>query len=114
APSRQTYRLLARLEAAEKNDAEAARDWLVKAEAAPPDPAWVCQACGTVAPGWTALCPHCGAFDSLAWQPPQVAVHLPAAVAADPAVPQLGPATPGAYPPPALADPPRPAGAAAG
>ncbi len=78
APSRRVYRLLAELEHGEKGDLAAARNWLIKAEAAPPDSAWVCRQCGTVAPDWAALCGHCEAFASLEWIAPDVAVHLPA------------------------------------
>ncbi len=76
-PTRRLYRLLAELEVREHGDSGAARDWLMKAEAAPADPAWVCRSCGNVAPVWAAACGRCGAFDSFTWQPPQVDVHLP-------------------------------------
>jgi HemY protein len=78
-PTRRLYRLLAELETREHGDTAAARDWLMKAEAAPPDPAWVCRSCGNVAAVWAAACNRCGAFDSFQWQPPQVDVHLPSA-----------------------------------
>ena len=70
APSRRIYRLLSELEAGEHDDAVAARNWLTKGEDAPDDPAWVCDNCGTAHTLWTALCRHCGAFDSLAWRTP--------------------------------------------
>ena len=77
-PTRRVYRLLAELEIREKNDPEAARGWLVKSEAAPPDPVWACRSCGAVAPIWSAICPSCNAFDSMVWESPQVTTHLPA------------------------------------
>jgi HemY protein len=77
-PTRRVYRLLAELEIREKGDPEAARGWLVKGEEAPPDPVWVCRSCGTLATVWSAICPHCDAFDSMAWESPHLAVHLPA------------------------------------
>ncbi|MCA8907179.1 MAG: heme biosynthesis protein HemY [Rhodospirillaceae bacterium] len=77
APSRRVYRTMADLEHGENHDAEAARSWLLRADAAGPDEAWVCQACGTVLPVWSAVCGHCGAFDTVVWTSPTAAVHLP-------------------------------------
>ena len=78
-PTRRVYRLLAQLETLEKRDPEAARNWLMKAESAAPDPVWICRSCGTTAAIWSAICPNCGAFDSMVWESPQVAPHLPGA-----------------------------------
>ena len=75
--SRRVYRLLADLEVAENNDPTAARDWLAKAEQAPPDPAWVCESCGAISRVWTGLCSNCGSFCTLVWRSPSLAVHLP-------------------------------------
>jgi HemY protein len=77
-PSRRVYRLLAELEIREKGDPEAARGWLIKGEEAPADPAWVCRSCGTLANVWSVICPNCDAVDSMVWESPKVAVHLPA------------------------------------
>lgn len=82
--SRRIYRLLAELEVRQKNDSDAARDWLMKAQAAPPDPAWVCERCGAVPDIWSAVCDSCGAFNALNWTAPSSAVHLPAAQAPTP------------------------------
>ncbi|MBF0306644.1 MAG: heme biosynthesis protein HemY, partial [Alphaproteobacteria bacterium] len=76
-PSARAYRLLARLEEAEGTDPLAIRDWLAKAAEAPGEPVWSCRQCGTAAPSWSALCPACGGFDSLAWVDP-AASRLPA------------------------------------
>ncbi|MBF0393403.1 MAG: heme biosynthesis protein HemY, partial [Alphaproteobacteria bacterium] len=76
-PSARAYRLLARLEEAEGTDPLAIRDWLAKAAEAPGEPVWSCRQCGTAAPFWSALCPACGGFDSLAWVDP-AASRLPA------------------------------------
>ncbi len=92
-PSRRIYRLLGELESGEHDDAVKARNWLTKAEDAPDDPAWVCSNCGTGHAIWTALCRHCGSFDTLAWRTP--------------AAPQLGEPTaptPIALAPPASAE----------
>jgi HemY protein len=67
-------RLTAELEQSEGANAAAARDWLARASEAEPEPAWLCRACGAAAREWSALCGHCGDFDSLAWgQAPRVA-----------------------------------------
>lgn len=70
APTRRVYRLLADLETAERNDPMAARSWLAKAQTAALDEVWECDSCGTHADAWSALCPHCRSFDTLAWRIP--------------------------------------------
>ena len=42
----------------------------MRANVADPDPAWVCDACGTAAEDWRAVCLKCGAFDALLWRAP--------------------------------------------
>ncbi|MGF1591764.1 MAG: heme biosynthesis protein HemY, partial [Kiloniellaceae bacterium] len=87
-PRAQVCRLMARLEEAERKDAAAARRWLERAAAAPPDPAWVCGACGAVATRWSANCGSCQSFDSLTWRlPRRVGVLAPETGAAD--LPQI-------------------------
>jgi HemY protein len=76
-PRAQVCRLMARLEEAERKDTAAARRWLERAAAAPPDPAWVCQACGAVATRWSANCGACESFDSLDWRLPRRVGALP-------------------------------------
>ena len=63
-------RLMAEIEERENGDQEAARQWLVRAADAPPDPAWICESCGAVAAQWQVQCSHCDAFDSFAWRTP--------------------------------------------
>jgi len=63
-------RLWARLEEAEHGDGRAARLWLERASTAPADPGWTCVDCGAVAPDWSAVCGHCGEFDTIGWTPP--------------------------------------------
>jgi len=78
-PREAVCRLMAELEDSERADAAAARAWLTRAASAPPDPAWVCGACGAVAGAWSARCGACDAFDTLAWKPPpRVEAHLTA------------------------------------
>lgn len=84
--SQGTARLWARLEEGERGNMAAARDWLERAAALPPDPLWLCSECG--APGeagpacghWQAICPHCGAIDSLVWKRPIAAADMPLAL----------------------------------
>jgi HemY protein len=61
-------RLRADLEDAEHGPGLAARDWLMRASSARPDPAWVCGRCGQGTPDWRPSCPFCNAFDSLSWK----------------------------------------------
>ena len=73
-PREAVCRLMAELEESERGDLEAARAWLARAAAAPPDPAWVCGTCGASATSWSPRCGNCESFDALAWTaPPQVA-----------------------------------------
>ena len=73
-PPVRVCRLMAELAEGEHGDAERAREWLVRASLAEPDPAWVCDHCGNVTETWAALCGNCGSFDSFAWKtPPRVA-----------------------------------------
>lgn len=75
-PTRRTYRLMAELDRGERHDEDAAKDWLAKAANAPEDPVWTCSSCGAVSHNWGGLCGHCGAFDSLTWKTPTVAVPV--------------------------------------
>lgn len=80
----QFCRLHALLEEAEHGDEAAARAWWRRASAAPPDPAWVCERCGTPAPKWQLLCASCGAVDSQTWRTPPIAADDPPQVAPPP------------------------------
>lgn len=70
--TRETYRLLAKLERRERGDEAAALSWLSKAADAAPDPAWLCRACGGTHETWQALCAHCERFGVLEWRTPGV------------------------------------------
>jgi HemY protein len=86
-----TARLWARLEEGERANMAAARDWLERAALLPADPLWLCADCG--APGeagpacghWQAICPHCGAIDSLTWKRPALSAQLPLSLPSSPA-----------------------------
>lgn len=70
--TRETYRLLAKLERRERGDEAAALLWLSKAADAAPDPAWLCRSCGGAHEAWQAVCAHCQSFGCLEWRTPGV------------------------------------------
>lgn len=63
-------RLMAELEEGEKGDTTAARQWLLKASNAEPDPAWLCTDCRAVSEIWTPCCARCGALSTIEWLAP--------------------------------------------
>ena len=73
--------LMASLEEGEHQDMVAARDWLVRAARARPDPTWVCEDCGNASDSWTPLCGGCGGFDKFQWR---LAVRVPGLIAPEP------------------------------
>lgn len=74
-------RLWADLEEAEHGDTARVHEWLLRASAANPDPAWVCRDCGHTVAEWTSVCVGCGSFDTLSWRMPPHAVSLTTAPA---------------------------------
>ena len=68
--SARVCRLMARLEEQESGDGSAAREWLMRASMADPEPTWVCDRCGNWVVEWTALCGKCSGFDSFVWRAP--------------------------------------------
>ncbi len=68
--SRSACLLMAELERRENGDEQAADAWMLRAEAAPPDPAWVCKVSGVIVERWYPRCPASGVFDSLEWRRP--------------------------------------------
>jgi HemY protein len=93
-------RLMAELEEKEKSDHAAARDWLARAAAAPPDPVYVCSSCAAESRLWAALCPACGAFNTLEWRTPSHAAPALEPPAARLAPPAETPHLPAVVPPP--------------
>ena len=69
-PSAGLCRLMARLEEEEGVNPGAVHAWLARAAEAPPDAAWVCEACGAAHARWQGNCSRCGSFDKLAWRAP--------------------------------------------
>ncbi len=82
APAR-TCRMMAELEEAEHNDLSKARQWLVRASTADPDPAWVCGDCGNTVSAWSATCGNCHGFDRFEWRTPPHAAQLSEGPAAE-------------------------------
>src|SRR5207248_8839970 len=70
-PSRRLCLMMARLEDSEPGDPKAARQWLERAAAAPPDPCYVCNRCGAPSNVWQPVCGVCGNFDSFTWGVPE-------------------------------------------
>lgn len=75
APAR-VYRMLAELEETGHGDLARAREWLMRASLADPDPAWVCRSCGNASAAWSAACGKCGTFDGFEWATPPHAARL--------------------------------------
>jgi HemY protein len=69
-PTPRVCLMMARLEEAEHGAGESMREWLDRAVTAMPDPHYVCASCGGESLQWRSVCPHCGAFDRLAWRTP--------------------------------------------
>lgn len=104
-PEARVCQLRAAIEDGEFGPGLAAREWLMRAAAAPADPAWACSNCGQPNHAWAPNCPHCLAFDALAWRaaesvepPPEPTAPEPEpeppAVLAPPAPPAAAPAPP--------------------
>lgn len=97
-PPARACRLMADIEESERGDMGESRRWLMRANVAEPDPAWVCDACGAAAEDWRAVCPKCGMFDALHWRTP---AKIAALVAQSAAPARLAPAEASASSPPA-------------
>jgi HemY protein len=59
--------LMAEIEEGENGDATAAHGWLSRAARAARDAEWRCRHCGAAQAEWSAVCPACSNFDTLAW-----------------------------------------------
>ena len=75
-PSARVCRLMADLEESEHGNLDLAREWLVRASMADPDPAWVCAECGNAVSEWTIVCANCDSFASFSWRMPPHVVRL--------------------------------------
>lgn len=65
-PSARICTLMSDIERHAGDDHEA-RGWAARAIKAPRDAVWACASCARQYTDWGAVCPGCGAFDSLAW-----------------------------------------------
>jgi HemY protein len=70
-PPARVCRLMADIEEAENGDLEAARQWLIKAGTAEPDPSWKCTDCGAAWRHWSPVCGKCEALGTLDWGAPE-------------------------------------------
>ncbi len=78
-PSVRSLTLMAAIERGEGADDAAVRGWLTKALTASRGPQWVCENCSNPHTEWTAICLHCGGFDTLSWKvPPAKSQAMPA------------------------------------
>jgi len=68
-PLARASRLMADLALA-RGDEMAASLWAERAAQGPAMGRWACSACKAEAGGWSPVCLHCGAFDTLAWSDP--------------------------------------------
>lgn len=66
-----THRALAMMAAIERGEGAAehvVRGYLARAVTAPRGAHWVCDRCAAAPGAWSAVCPNCGGFDTLAWR----------------------------------------------
>ena len=70
-PNARVCTLMATVEQGRGSGEDIVRAWLARALAAPRGTAWVCGNCTYAEPAWAAICPACGAFDTLGWQEPK-------------------------------------------
>ncbi|MEK9660717.1 MAG: heme biosynthesis HemY N-terminal domain-containing protein [Alphaproteobacteria bacterium] len=68
--SARAWHLRARIAGEDNGDDSDPAEWLQRAEAAAPDPAWVCRQCGTLSDDWMGVCGNCGALAGVVWMPP--------------------------------------------
>jgi HemY protein len=78
-PTRRLCLLMADIAQGE-GDHATAQSWRTSSMRAPEDARWHCAQCGVPAQSWSALCLHCGAFDSLAWTLQDQSAHGSSAV----------------------------------
>ncbi len=69
-PPARVCRMMADLEERSGENPENARSWLLRASAAAPDPAWICDDCGSAWGDWAPVCGSCDALGTLVWAPP--------------------------------------------
>ena len=68
APTHRSLALMAAIEKGEGAAESVVRGYLARAVTAPRGAHWVCDRCGTAPGAWSAVCPSCEGFDTLAWR----------------------------------------------
>lgn len=72
-PGAKVFRLRAELEEKATGSADAALEWLEKAESAPPDKVWMCNTTGRIYDKWSPVAEPHGSFNTIIWSYPQEA-----------------------------------------
>jgi HemY protein len=67
-PTHRSLSIMAAIEKGEGAPESVVRGYLARAVAAPRGGHWVCDRCAAAPGRWSAVCPSCGGFDSLAWR----------------------------------------------
>ena len=68
--SARACRYMAEIAEIDSSDTNVAKNWLRKAAAADPDPAWICRQCKEILENWVPTCDNCEKFDTLDWDTP--------------------------------------------
>ncbi|MFN3615378.1 MAG: heme biosynthesis protein HemY, partial [Rubrimonas sp.] len=67
-PTHRSLALMAAIEKGQGGSEAVVRGYLARAVSAPRGAHWVCDRCAASPGGWSAVCPSCGGFDTLAWR----------------------------------------------
>lgn len=67
-PTHRSLAMMAAIEKGEGGPEAVVRGYLARAVSAPRGAHWKCDRCGAAPGGWSAVCPSCGGFDTLAWR----------------------------------------------
>ena len=68
--SARACRYMAEIAEVDSSESNIAKNWLKKAAAADPDPAWICGECKDISEIWVPTCSNCEKFDTLIWDTP--------------------------------------------
>jgi HemY protein len=67
-PTNRSLAMMAAVEKGEGASEAVVRGYLARAVTAPRGAHWVCDRCAAAPGAWSAVCPSCGGFDTLAWR----------------------------------------------
>jgi HemY protein len=70
-PNARLYKMMAEVETVSGSTPEKAREWLSKAENAPPEKVWTCRATGRIYSQWAAIAQPHGTFNTMEWGYPE-------------------------------------------